>query len=179
MKLKKSIRGVIINKAIFLLLVILVSSFSNVSGSDDQIDILLDYPEEVLLNKEFDIRFEIFNNSNGRIWDGAIIIEKEFLNKYRDYINSNTDYSSNPFKYVVVDSGQKINDTFKLSFKDDFPEDKVTFNIIFEGRKGGSCRCKSNPFTIKKEVTIVIHEKSTITQKIEQIIKNFIKSMSF
>ncbi len=35
------------NKAIFLLLVILVSSFSNVSGSDDQVDITLDYPEEV------------------------------------------------------------------------------------------------------------------------------------
>lgn len=166
-------------KVIFLLFVILVSSFSNVGGSDDQVDITLDYPKEVLLNKEFDIKFEIFNNSNYRIWDGAIIMEKEFLNKYGDYINSNTDYSSNPFKYVVLDSGQKVNDTFKLSFKDDFPEDKVKFNIIYGGRTGASCRCRSKAFTIKKEVTIVIREKSTITEKIEQIIKNFIKSMSF
>lgn len=131
------------------------------------------------MNKGFDIKFEIFNNSNYRIWDGTITIEKDFLNKYGDYINSNTDYSSNPFNYVIVDSGQKVTDVFKLSFKEDFPESKITFNVIFEGRTGASCRCKSKPFTIKKEVTIVIHEKSTITEKIEQIIKNFIKSMSF
>lgn len=154
------------NKAIFLLLLIFVSSFSNVSGSGGQVDIILGYPEEVQLNKEFDIKFEIFNNSNDRIWDAEITIEKDFINKYGEYINSNTNYSSNPFKYVVLGPGYKVNDTFKLTFKDDFPEDKVTFNIIFEGKKG-SCRCSSTALYIKKQVTINVQKKiqATITLK--------------
>jgi hypothetical protein len=140
-------------KMIFLLLVILISGLNFVSAEGGQIELLLDYPEQVELNKDFQINFKVFNNSNDRLWDATVTIEKEFLDKYGNYIKSGRNYSSNPYKFVVIGPGYKMNNAFAMRFSEDFPAEEVKFNIIVEGEKG-ACRCEGTTIYLKQEVLL-------------------------
>ncbi len=140
-------------KSIFIVLIILISGLNFASADGGRIELFLDHPQQIELNKDFNINFEVFNNSNDRLWDATITIEKEFMDKYGKYIKSNRNYSSNPFRYVVIGPGYKMNDTFTLSLSENFPEDEVKFNIIVEGKKG-ACRCDSNAIYLKQEVNL-------------------------
>jgi len=138
-------------KSIFIFLIILISGLNFASADGGRIELFLDHPQQIELNKDFNINFEVFNNSNDRLWDATITIEKEFMDKYGKYIKSNRNYSSNPFKYVVIGPGYRMNDTFTLSLNENFPEEEIKFNIIVEGKKG-ACRCDSNAIYLKQEV---------------------------
>lgn len=140
-------------KSIFIVLIILISGLNFASADGGRIELFLDHPQQIELNKDFNINFEVFNNSNDRLWDATITIEKEFMDKYGKYIKSNRNYSSNPFRYVVIGPGYRMNDTFTLSLSENFPEEEVKFNIIVEGKKG-ACRCDSNAIYLKQDVNL-------------------------
>lgn len=147
-------------KMIFIILIILIFGLNFVSADGGRIELFLDHPQQIELNKDFSINFEVFNNSNDRLWDATVTIEKEFMDKYAKYIKSNRNYSTSPFKFVVIGPGYKMSDTFNLALSEEFPEEEVTFNIVVEGEKG-ACRCEGTTIYLKQAVTLKTFFKKT------------------
>ena len=82
-----------------LVLLCLILSFIAHPILAEYVDLSLSYPENVEKGEETTITFEIINQSNERLWDGTIMIEESFMNKYKPYIQSKSDYQNNPFKF--------------------------------------------------------------------------------
>ena len=124
----------------------------------EYVDLTLSYPSNVEKGEEVTITFEILNQSNERLWDGTIMIEESFMNKYKPYIQSVRDYQNNPFKFSIIEPGQSTKETFVLTFKEDVPLKEVKFNIVLKCGKG-ACRGGCRPFYLEKPVSIALLEE--------------------
>lgn len=124
----------------------------------EYVDLTLSYPSNVEKGEEVTITFEIINQSNERLWDGTIMIEESFMNKYKSYIQSDRDYQNNPFKFSIIEPGQSMKETFVLTFKEAIPLKEVKFNIVLKCGKG-ACRGGCRPFYLEKPVSIALLEE--------------------
>jgi len=150
-----------------LVLVFLILSFIAHPILADYVDLSLSYPSNVEKGEETTITFEIINQSNERLWDGTIMIEESFMNKYKPYIQSDRDYQNNPFKFSIIEPGQSINETFVLTFEEDIPLKEVRFNIVLKCGKG-PCRGGCRPFYLEKSVSIrFLEERAEAVIKLE------------
>ncbi|KYC46171.1 MAG: hypothetical protein APG12_00330 [Candidatus Methanofastidiosum methylothiophilum] len=143
-------------KRLFLLALILSFVISPVAG--EYVDMTLSYPTTVEKGQEVRITFEIINQSNDMLWDGKITIDDSFMDKYKDYIISETEYQINPFKFSTVNAGKSYKETFVLKFKEDIPLNEAIFNIVLRCGKG-PCRGGCAPFMLEKTVNIKFTEK--------------------
>lgn len=137
---------------------ILVLSFLVQPVMADYVDLELSYPRTVEKGEEIRITFELINESSDRLWDGTIMIEESFMNRYEPYIQSSRDYQNNPFKFSIIEPRQSLKETFVLTFKEDFPLNEARFTIVLKCGKG-SCRGGCKPFYLEKTVDIDLTEK--------------------
>ncbi|NYT03835.1 MAG: hypothetical protein GKC00_03910 [Candidatus Methanofastidiosa archaeon] len=124
----------------------------------EYVDLSLSYPTNAEKGEEIRITFEVINQSNDRLWDGTILIEESFMEKYGPFIDSERDYQNDPFKFSIVESGKSFKGEYVLSFKEEFPLKEARFDIILKCGKG-SCRGGCRPFYLEKTVTIPLTEK--------------------
>jgi hypothetical protein len=124
----------------------------------EYVDLSLSYPLNSEKGEEVKITFEIINQSNDRLWDGTVLIEESFMEEYGFFIQSDRDYQNNPFKFSIVEPGERLKETFVLSFKEDFPLKEARFIIILKCGKG-ACRGGCRPFYLEKTVDITLIEK--------------------
>ena len=143
-------------KRLFLLCLVLSFVISPVAA--DYVDMTLSYPTNVEKGQEVRITFEVINRSNDMLWDGKITIDESFMNKYKGYIISETDYQINPFKFSTVNAGKSYRETFVLRFKEDIPLNEAIFSIILRCGKG-PCRGGCAPFMLEKTINIKLTEK--------------------
>ena len=140
------------------IILMLVFSFIFQPVLAEYVDLTLSYPSNVEKGEEVAITFEIINQSNERLWDGTIMIEESFMNKYKPYIQSGRDYQNNPFNFSIIESGQSIKETFIMTFREDIPLKEVRFNILLKCGKG-ACRGGCRPFYLEKPVSIELLEE--------------------
>lgn len=138
---------------LFLLIIFMINSVSA-----EYVDLTLSYPKEAIYGEDVTITFEIVNNSNDRLWDGTIAIDDSFLTQYKNYIKSERNYQTNPFKFSIIEPGKSVKESFVLNFDGNTPLNRATFNVILKCGKG-MCRGGCAPFYLEKTVSINLSEK--------------------
>ena len=124
----------------------------------EYIDISLSYPTTIEKGDEVSITFEIINKSNDRLWDGTIAIEEPFMSKYGSFVKINQDNQKYPFKFSIIEPGERVKKKFEITFEKDIPLKELKFNIVLKCGKG-ACRGGCRPFYLEKPITISIIEK--------------------
>lgn len=124
----------------------------------EYIDISLSYPTTIEKGDEISITFEIINKSNDRLWDGTIAIEEPFMSKYGSFVRINQDNQKYPFKFSIIEPGERVKKKFEITFEKDIPLKELKFNIVLKCGKG-ACRGGCRPFYLEKPITISIIEK--------------------
>lgn len=124
----------------------------------EYIDISLSYPTTIEKGDEVSITFEIINKSNDRLWDGTIAIEEPFMSKYGSFVRINQDNQKYPFKFSIIEPGERVKKKFEITFEKDIPLKELKFNIVLKCGKG-ACRGGCRPFYLEKPITISIIEK--------------------
>ena len=124
----------------------------------EYIDISLSYPTTIEKGDEISITFEIINKSNDRLWDGTIAIEEPFMSKYGSFVKINQDNQKYPFKFSIIEPGERVKKKFEITFEKDIPLKELKFNIVLKCGKG-ACRGGCRPFYLEKPITISIIEK--------------------
>lgn len=124
----------------------------------EYIDISLSYPTTIEKGDEVSITFEIINKSNDRLWDGTIAIEEPFMSKYGSFVRINQDNQNYPFKFSIIEPGERVKKKFEITFEKDIPLKELKFNIVLKCGKG-ACRGGCRPFYLEKPITISIIEK--------------------
>ena len=70
----------------------------------------------------------------------------------------NQDNQKYPFKFSIIEPGERVKKKFEITFEKDIPLKELKFNIVLKCGKG-ACRGGCRPFYLEKPITISIIEK--------------------